>query len=466
MSDSRSKSCYRIADFIVSPSRRLLLHEGREVALIPRYFDLLVLLIERRDEALSRREILDTVWSDVIVSDGALSQAIRTLRRALGDDSRGQKFIRTVPRYGYQFVHAGVLVVAEESLSSGATEETLARDAPERDRVEDDDPFEPLLMQLERPSPGDASRAETSRRDAAEKLHALGTEQALRRFEQRHGSPQARALLRDARWDVPGAGSVPILGKPRALATLLALVALRLQRALRLAGQRWMAAAVGGAGAGLLAGLVGGLVLRFGPGSSADSSVVFALVVVGTAVGGLGAAGVGAGLAAAEALIRSSRGLALTVFGAAGGGGIGALAHAIGQTLLRGLFGQDLSPLGGGLEGLLVGATAGLGYAIATPRAEGGMATPRGSRRLLVAAITGLCCAAGCVALASAGRYLGAMSLDFLAQSFPHSRVSLDPLARLLGEPQPGRWTAIVVSAWEGGMFGAGLALGLTHRPR
>lgn len=95
---------YRFSDFTLSPQRRLLVREGREVPLIPRYFDLLVLLIERRHEAVHRREIFERVWGDVIVSESALSQAVRTLRRTLGDDSREPRFIRTVSRHGYRFV--------------------------------------------------------------------------------------------------------------------------------------------------------------------------------------------------------------------------------------------------------------------------------------------------------------------------------------------------------------------------
>ena len=55
---------YRFAEFVLSPSRRVLLRRGTEVPLIPRYFDLLVLLVSRRNEAIHRREILDVVWSD------------------------------------------------------------------------------------------------------------------------------------------------------------------------------------------------------------------------------------------------------------------------------------------------------------------------------------------------------------------------------------------------------------------
>ena len=71
--------------------------------------DLLLLLIERRREAVHRREIFDRAWPDVIVSESALSQAVRTIRRTLGDDSREPRFIRTVSRHGYQFVHPEVI---------------------------------------------------------------------------------------------------------------------------------------------------------------------------------------------------------------------------------------------------------------------------------------------------------------------------------------------------------------------
>ncbi len=85
-----------------------MLRRGEPLPLIPRYFDLLVLLIERRPAVVTRREIFDLVWGDVIVSDGALSQAIRTLRRSLGDDPREPTFIRTVSRHGYSFVFTEV----------------------------------------------------------------------------------------------------------------------------------------------------------------------------------------------------------------------------------------------------------------------------------------------------------------------------------------------------------------------
>ena len=94
------------------------------------------------------------------------------------------------------------------------------------------------------------------------------------------------------------------------------------------------------------------------------------------------------------------------------------------------------------------------------------MAAPRGRERTLAVLVTGLCCAAAAVALATTGSYLGAMSLDFMANAFPGSQVGLAPLSRLLGEDGPGLVTRVVISGGEGLFFGAGLVLGLTRRPR
>jgi len=240
---------------------------------------------------------------------------------------------------------------------------------------------------------------------------------------------------------------------------------MRFRRAMRLAEKRWAGASAGGAAAGTVAGLLGGLVLRLAPGSHAPASVAVTLAVVGAIVGGLGAAGVGAGLAAAEAVARSLRGPSLVLAGAAGGGAVAAVSNLVGRWALEGVFGRELAAVGGGLEGLGIGAAAGFGYALATPRQEGGMATPRGGERLRAAAITGLACAAAAVAITALGGHLAGTSLNFVARSFQGSQVGLAPLARLLGEPEMGPISRAVIGAYEGGLFGFGLALGLTRRP-
>jgi DNA-binding winged helix-turn-helix (wHTH) protein len=118
---------YRFGPFVLAPARRLLLQGERELPLIPRYFDLLLLLVERRSEAVSRRLIFDSVWPDVVVSDGALSQAVRTLRRALGDDPREPRYIRTVSRHGYRFVFPHVIEEGDDPDASSTRFATAAR---------------------------------------------------------------------------------------------------------------------------------------------------------------------------------------------------------------------------------------------------------------------------------------------------------------------------------------------------
>jgi DNA-binding winged helix-turn-helix (wHTH) protein len=450
------KKCFCFGEYTLSPGRRLLLRGDSEVPLIPRYFDLLHLLIARRNEAVARDEIFDRVWSDVVVSDGALTQAIRSLRRSLGDDAREPRFIRTVSRHGYRFVFSDV-VETDEAALNGAREPTRA-EAPLLRAGEVD---EAVALLAEAPLPSNEDE-ELRLLEAAEIVLRSRRNEDVSRLETRE---IARALLREARWEIEEPTSVPLRG-PGAFAAARILVRLRARRAWKAVRMRWLGAVLGGAAAGLLSGFLGGLVLLYGPGSRATASVLVALPLVGLSVGALGALGVGGGLSWAEALARSRRALAIAVLGSAGGGLVGGLTHFLGLYVVEGLFGRDLSPVGGGFEGLVVGGAVGIGYALATPVREGGMATPRGLARLRAAAASGALAAAAGVALALTGHHLGAMSLDFMAQSFPGSQVSLDPLARLLGETHPGALTRGVISGFEGLGFGLGVVSGMTRRSR
>jgi DNA-binding winged helix-turn-helix (wHTH) protein len=446
---------YRFGEFILSPRRRMLVRDGLEQPLIPRYFDLLVFLIERRGEAVHRRDIFDRVWSDVIVSDSALSQAIRTIRRVLGDDSREPRFVRTVSRHGYRFVFADV--IEEDDEGDWPVEVSSRVDV----RETPSDPYEPLLQRLTR-SPSTALEEE-EQREAAELLHTLGTEEALRRLGTRRGHEVARALLRDARWDAVGAGAVPILGAPAPLATARALVKLRLRRAAAVAARRWAGASMGGGLAGAAGGALGGLMLAAAPGGVASVAVVPVLAVVGGCCGAAGGAGVGAGLSVAETVARSRRAAALIAGAALGGGVAGLVAQWLGRWTLDALVGIHVAT-GGGLEGLVIGGAAGLGYSLATDRTEGGLAAPRGRQRVIAAAWTAGACGVAALALTLGGRVLVGGTIHAIAQASLGSQAALTPLGRLIGEPDFGPVTAAVIGTGEGALFGLGLALGLTRR--
>ena len=449
---------YRFGDFTLSPRRRILSCRGEERPLIPRYFDLLVFLIERRHEAVHRRDIFDRVWNDVVVSDSALSQAIRTIRRTLGDDPREPRFIRTVSRHGYRFVFPDLV---EEEDDAGGPSQTPPPEPAATIEPGAADPFEPLLGRVT-----DVARTadeEEEQREAAELLHALGTAEALRRLDRLPRHAFARALLRDTRWDVAGAGSVPILGEPAPLAVAAALVGLRLRRAGRIVAARWAGASIGGGLAGVVAGTLGGLILSAAPGSAAPLDVAVVLAVIGGACGAVGGAGVGAGLSAAEAIARSQRALSLVAGGALGGGVAGAVAQLLGRWSLAALVGLDV-PIGGTVEGLVIGGAAGLAYAVATSRAEG-VAAPRGRRRWGVALIVAAACGAAALGVSVAARPLVGGTLHLIAQASQGAQVTLAPIAALIGEPDFGPATRALIGTGEGAIFGLGLALGLTRRP-
>lgn len=449
---------YRFNEFILSPRRRVLVRDGRELPLIPRYFDLLVFLVERRGEAVHRREIFDRIWSDVIVSDSALSQAIRTIRRVLDDDSRDPRFIRTVSRHGYRFVFADVIEEDDES--------DWQRDRPaapvqltEMDAAPD--PFEPLLQRITRAAANPAD--EEDQREAAELLHALGTSEAMERLGTRPRHAFARALLRDTRWEVAEAGRVPILSEPSPLATARQLVGLRLRRAAAFAAARWAGASVGGGLVGVIAGGVGGVILASAPSSSATFDLVPVLALIGGCCGAAGGAGVGAGLSIAESIARSRRAIALVCGASLGGGAAGLIAQWLGRWSLSTLVGVNVST-GGGLEGLVIGAAAGLGYSLSTSGAGGGLAAPRGRKRIRAVALTSAACGLAAFALTFAGRPLVGGTIHAIAQASRGSQAALTPIARLVGEPDFGPLTAAVIGTGEGALFGIGLSIGLTRR--
>ena len=94
---------YRFDSFLFDPKRGLF-DAGTPVPLEPQVFDLLSYLLENRDRVVTRDELIDRIWDGRIVSEAALSTQIRAVRRALGDDRTQQKYVRTHPKRGFQFV--------------------------------------------------------------------------------------------------------------------------------------------------------------------------------------------------------------------------------------------------------------------------------------------------------------------------------------------------------------------------
>jgi DNA-binding winged helix-turn-helix (wHTH) protein len=91
------------AEFILDFDTHELARRGTAVALSPKAFHLLSLLVEHRPKAMSKRELQEQLWPGTFVVDKNLTNLVAEIRDALDDDAGDPRFVRTVPRFGYAF---------------------------------------------------------------------------------------------------------------------------------------------------------------------------------------------------------------------------------------------------------------------------------------------------------------------------------------------------------------------------
>jgi DNA-binding winged helix-turn-helix (wHTH) protein len=94
---------YRFGDCEVDEARRVLRRGGRERPLQPKVLDLLLFLLRHRTRLVPKEMLFRELWPDAIVSEASLTRLVKEARRAIGDDGRRQRMIRTANRRGYRF---------------------------------------------------------------------------------------------------------------------------------------------------------------------------------------------------------------------------------------------------------------------------------------------------------------------------------------------------------------------------
>ena len=142
-----SRSTYTFGEFQFDESKKRLTRNGQPVAVTEHQADVLLQLLCRPGEIVTKNALIDAAWQGVAVTDNSLEQAISALRKALGDSNRGSpKLIETVPRRGYRLTGevvradsrasdaelAAILEPHRALLEGRAALETLERDAVER----------------------------------------------------------------------------------------------------------------------------------------------------------------------------------------------------------------------------------------------------------------------------------------------------------------------------------------------
>lgn len=99
-----TRLAFSFEDFIFDPYEHRLSRDGEDIQLRPKTFEMLRYLIEKRQTVVSKEELLSHIWADTIVVESVVPHSISELRNVLGDSVRSPRFLRTVPKIGYQFI--------------------------------------------------------------------------------------------------------------------------------------------------------------------------------------------------------------------------------------------------------------------------------------------------------------------------------------------------------------------------
>lgn len=95
---------YEFGGFLLDVEKRLLLRNNESVPLMPKTFELLLVLLRRHGQVVTKDELMAGVWHDSVVEENSLNVHVSALRKLFGEKPNEHRFIVTIPGRGYQFV--------------------------------------------------------------------------------------------------------------------------------------------------------------------------------------------------------------------------------------------------------------------------------------------------------------------------------------------------------------------------
>lgn len=118
--------CYEFGPYRLDLDQRILTRSGDKVALTPKATHVLSLLVSNAGALVDKDELLKEVWRDTFVEESNLTQNIFLLRRVLGDERAGARYIETVARRGYRFIASVRVIGDSDSESDGPNSPTVS----------------------------------------------------------------------------------------------------------------------------------------------------------------------------------------------------------------------------------------------------------------------------------------------------------------------------------------------------
>lgn len=419
MLSGMSNDVLEFDSFRLEPAERRLTRDGAPVEISGRYLDALLLLARHPGELITKDRFMAEVWRGVPVTDEALTQCIRNLRKALGDQAGRPRFIETVPRHGYRFLAevrtaGGTRGAAEEATVAEARD--LGRQTPEFGGLTATNGASPHLPDGAADRQVGLAAASTDLLATVEEPSSPATGRRVTLPE--HGRLTPSQLKGDSSFKSASARSqVLLLGA---------------------------AGLVGGAGAGLVGGIGYGLIAATEPPAGTGAiSILLVMTCLCVLIGVVGGLSVGGGSALGRLFARG-RLVPLMLGGALGGLAVGTLGRLIGLDAFSLLIGSRPLAITGGSEGLIIGAIAGAALWLAERDVDTAPSTTT-AKGALLGALAGLLVTLG-------GGKMMAGSLAGLAAVHPDA-----PLGRLLTELTPP--LLLAAGAAEGAIFIAALTL-------
>src|SRR5262245_33030178 len=90
-------TCFSFGPFRLSRTQRLLTKRGKPVRIGSRAFDILLVLLERHGQLVTRQELMARVWPDTLVAPITLAVHVSALRRGLRDGRSGNRYVLAIP---------------------------------------------------------------------------------------------------------------------------------------------------------------------------------------------------------------------------------------------------------------------------------------------------------------------------------------------------------------------------------
>ena len=136
MDDKAAPFSLQFGAVTLIPGERLALKDGRPLSLTPKAFDLLAVLAENAGRLLTKEELMQALWPDTAVEESNLNYHVFAIRKALGENPDGDRYVETVPKRGYRFVASVTRVdgerragVTSASPGDATSEPAIARTA-------------------------------------------------------------------------------------------------------------------------------------------------------------------------------------------------------------------------------------------------------------------------------------------------------------------------------------------------